>query len=148
MQEEKKDNPPYLQWDVCGIIEAQVKYLMEEGGMSEAAARKSVDGDDYLYENEWDFVLELLGQKLTEYNDSGMWRAEVRGFGWRKLDGYKVFKADNADKFLREILPETDNTFNIYVFDDEKRIEIQNFHHDAPTGEWYYISQYKEEAEE
>lgn len=142
MQETKENRyeSPYIVWDTCDIAEAQVKFMVEEEGMSEDEARKSAYTDDSIYENEWDFVLESLGDKLTQYNPDGKWYAEVKGFGWRRLDGHKVFNADSAAKFLQEILPRTDCTFKIYVFDDEKRIEINNFHHDAPTGEWYHVS--------
>lgn len=65
------------------------------------------------------------------------WKGYAKGFGWRKINGYLAFTADSAEKFLSAILPKTDNTFYIYLKDDV--IAINNFHHDSPTGEWYYI---------
>jgi len=49
-----------------------------------------------------------------------------------------VIQASNGQELLEKILPKTECTFK--VFKVGNRIMIQNWHHDAPTGnEWYTI---------
>ena len=53
--------------------------------------------------------------------------------------GYSDFKATDGGTFLSKILPDTDCTFNVFL-DADQTVRIQNYHHDAPTGnEWYTI---------
>jgi len=90
---------------------------------------------------EWDDLLDFLTEKMLKKNPDGNWHAEVKGFGWQKLDGYTDFNAKTGRDFLDRILPDTDCTFKIY--NDGKGFSINNFHHDSPTGEWYYIKPVK-----
>jgi len=91
----------------------------------------------------WDDFVENLTYVMKKKNYRNYykdkWMADVRGFGWRCLDGYKRVTAETGKELLREILPKCDCTFKI--FDDGRTgLKIQNFHHDSPTGnEWYYI---------
>ena len=72
--------------------------------------------------------------------------------GWRHRLGYKYIDCENknlrlgscdAGRFLREILPDTDCTFQIY--EDGRYLRIKNYHHDAPTGETYLCTPCSEE---
>jgi hypothetical protein len=75
---------------------------------------------------------------LQAINPDGHWHADVEKFGWRNLNGYKDFEADDGKTFLANILPKTDCTFNVFL--EQNIIRIQNFHHDSPTGnEWYTV---------
>lgn len=85
----------------------------------------------------WDDLVEELSEILKEKNPSARWLVRVEGFGWRKLNGEKVVETNNGRVFLSEILPKTDVSFTIYD-DGEGKLSINNFHHDSPTGEWYY----------
>lgn len=100
-----------------------------------------------------------IGEWLKEHD----WYAEtlyatVRNFGWRGLDGKKEFSCPSeyyraqdgtsvfhcravGQKFLGEILPNTDCTFTIYEKTDKYGLylHISNAHHDAPTGESYQV---------
>jgi len=87
----------------------------------------------------WDDLLLNLQAYLNKINPLGYWKASVKNFGWRNLDGQKRFFADTTKNFLRVILPDCDCHFNIYK-NGKRGIAIQNYHHDSPTGnEWYYI---------
>lgn len=86
---------------------------------------------------EWECITELLTELLNDYNAGEVWYAEVKNFGWRNLNGHKFFEAWYGSELLSEILPDTECRFSIYRRDGY--IAIQNFHHDSPTGEWYYI---------
>lgn len=130
---------PFLIWDTCDIAMAQAKYLVEIGETdNEEKAFDQACQDTDLLSFEWDYLTESLTETLNALNPSGNWMAKVTGFGWRKQDGYKEIQADNGSDFLKSIFPETDCSFKL--FQDEKGIKIQNFHHDSPTGnEWYDI---------
>ena len=85
---------------------------------------------------------EDVTDSLTEWmGDDEDWHCEVENFGWQNSNGYKDFRATNGATLLREILPNTDCTFNIWKDDDPRQLRIQNFHHDSPTGnEWYTLA--------
>ena len=101
---------------------------------------KCSDGE--LCFNDLDFEHECMRDEITawikKHNPDGDWRAEVTGFGWQRLNGYKDFHAEDGQHLLWAVLPNTDCTFNIY--DEGDHLSMENAHHDAPTGgEWYTI---------
>ena len=108
-------------------------------------AGEDVEENCHIYQD----MCEELGKLMVEINDGNSWIARVENFGWRKTNGHKLFKATRPDTLLREILPETDNTFKIFkrrqkykkCKDSIQEIVIQNWHHDSSTGEEkYYIA--------
>jgi len=90
-------------------------------------------------ENEWEQITENINEALRLLSDAPTrwWRAEGRNMGWQHRSGYKVFKADKSREFLSELLPNTANTFRFEVFPD--RLEVKNYHHDSPCGEFYTV---------
>ena len=128
---------PILVWDTCDIAMQQAKYRVgigevsnENEGFTEACA------DSDLFALEWEVLTDSLTQILKSINPDGHWHAEVCNFGWRGQNGFKDFKAENGREFLNEILPNTECSFRVIL--EDRWIRIQNFHHDAPTGnEWY-----------
>jgi hypothetical protein len=87
----------------------------------------------------WDDLLLNLQAYLNKINPVRYWKVSVKNFGWRSLDGKKIFHAETSKEFLGAILPNCDCHFNIYK-NGKHEIAIQNYHHDSPTGnEWYYI---------
>jgi len=135
----ENDIEPYLTWDTFQIIQRQADYLFECGYFKdETQAFVSASQDADLLEFEWENLLEVLTDKLQELNPGGYWVGEVKQFGWRKENGVKQFNADDGKIFLQEILPQTECSFRLFCLKDQ--ILIQNFHHDSPTGdEWYII---------
>lgn len=100
---------------------------------------KLCSSSSFFVEEEWNEFLSQLDEILEERNPDGNWKAKVKNFGWRNMDGYAEFHAENAQEFLRKILPNTDCTFFIYA-DGKHDLKIQNYHHDSPAGnEWYYV---------
>jgi len=99
------------------------------------------DQDEFYYA--WNDLLESL-DKLMERKDMGEYfKVIVINFGWRNVSGFKYIHTDNAKELLRNVLPDTDCNFKIFNF--RKGIAIQNYHHDSPTGnEWYIITPIKE----
>jgi len=108
--------------------------------------------DEWEAQDEWDFLTEALTelmQKIAKrYSNFGYWKASVRNFGWRSLDGEASFRAEDGTKLLQKILPDTPCHFRI--FRDGNELRIQNFHHDSPMGkEWYTVRpMYAHEVEE
>ena len=103
--------------------------------------------DDYdLPQWHWDEVVEYLSELMSEKQkkyDGVYWKATVKNFGWRNSDGYKYFKAEDGEEFLREILPICDCTF--HIFNWKNGFCIRNWHHDSPMGnEYYYVVPIKE----
>ena len=137
---EQNDPMPFLVWDTCAIAEHQAKFLVETGEVAdedEGFALACADSD--LYAFAWDDLTECLTETLKDINPDGYWHAEVENFGWRNQNGYADFEATDGRTLLSNILPNTDCTFKVFL-DPDNTLRIQNFHHDAPTGnEWYTL---------
>lgn len=131
----------FLEWDTLAIIQHQAAFLVETGDAAndDEAFRRACEARD-LFEFEWDSLIYQLTEQLNLMNAQGYWQAEVSNFGWQKSHGYAAFYADNGRDLLAKILPKTDCTFRIYIA-NERTLKIQNFHHDSPVGnEWYILS--------
>jgi hypothetical protein len=138
-----------LSWD--DSIDDEVRYRLDrqeedlkEGVVSldERKTGKEIEQEIYADQGFWQFRWEDFTEYLTTIlkrkNPDGYWKAQVRNFGWRNLDGVKLLRAKDGAGFLREILPQTDCHF--YIFNLGNGLAIQNFHHDSPVGnEWYYV---------
>jgi hypothetical protein len=101
------------EWDTCDIAQAQADYLKEDHPeLSDDERFRMACEDPNLYESEWaclcDYLTELMGR-----NQHGGWRAKISNFGWRSLNGKKLFHAANGKELLREVLPQTDCTFKV-----------------------------------
>lgn len=138
---------PVFVWDTYAITAYQAQYLLENGeARDEGEAFNLACADTDLLDGEWELLTDTLSHWLNEIHPGGQWwQAEMRHFGWRGQDGWKKFRARDGREFLREILPNTDCTFKVFI-DPCKAVRIQNFHHDSPVGnEWYYITPYADE---
>jgi len=134
----KRKKRPLASWDECEIAVAEIRYRLEEDpSLDEETVRNQVYEDSDVFELEWESVTEHLTEILNEKNPSGYWYASVVGFGWRKLNGRAFIKAKDGVEFLRKLLPNTDCTW--YLYRDGRGFKLNNFHHDAPTGEWYFF---------
>jgi hypothetical protein len=125
-------------WDTCEIAQAQAEYLREDDpdlSEDEAFARACADAD--LLDFEWRHVVDCLTDVLREIAPDGHFHAEGRNMGWQRRRGYKDFRADDGQSFLRELLPDTDCTFTIER--EGATLHIRNAHHDAPCGEFYTV---------
>jgi len=132
---------PILKWDTLDIFQREVEHLMEEEGYTEAYARGVVSGNTELNTFEWECLKETLTQLMKKIRDnrSALWHCEVENFGGQELWGSTTFGALTGGELLMHVLPNTDNTFYIYIVDSS--ILIQNFHHDSNTGkEWYRLT--------
>ncbi len=100
-----------------------------------------LEGSNCCEDFEWEDLTSDLTHYMKKVNPKTGWKAVVTCFGWRGVDGYKYFHADNGSQLLSNILPNTDCHFK--VFKSGRKIQIQNFHHDSPVGkEWYTITPY------
>jgi hypothetical protein len=95
------------------------------------------DSDDWKDEGDYEDAMETLTALMDEKNGETYWKATGYGMGWRKREGYKLFEAKDGSELLRAILPNTDNTYKIY--NEQRGFIIHNAHHDAPTGETYWV---------
>lgn len=141
--EKVEERPIYHRWSSADVIHDQAEELQRlDPTLCDSDAWDQASRDDFIHEEAWDFLLDDLQVKLDEYNPDGLdWCVRVENFGWRNLGGEKVFGARDSQRFLQSILPDTDCTFNIYVDDETKTIQIRNWHHDSPMGnEWYTIT--------
>lgn len=139
---------PILVWDTCDILLHQAKFLADNGEADdEDEGFRMACEDQDLLDFEWESLTDYLTEILQDMNPDGYWHSEVEKFGWRKLNGYAEFEADDGKTFLANILPKTDCTFKVFL--EQDIIRIQNFHHDSPTGnEWYTVRPAKEVDDE
>lgn len=133
-----------MSWSEFDICDTEIDYRLENWQQwyhkkpTREFVQKQVWSDSDLITFTWEDFLTNLDEELKKISPDGYWQVEVHGFGWRQLNGQKMFEADNARKFLQEILPKTDCTF--YIYKTATGLSINNFHHDSPVGkEWYYI---------
>ncbi|MEK6832697.1 MAG: hypothetical protein AABY32_01505 [Nanoarchaeota archaeon] len=137
---EVKEQVRKFEWNEFDIIQNQAKFLMEEENIDEKKAFDITCEDPDLISFEWDSFLDMVTEELKEMNPGGDWACNVKGFGWRKLDGHTYFNAKDAKEFFSKILPDCECRFIMNIFPCEKTISINNFHHDSPYGEeWYYL---------
>lgn len=95
---------------------------------------------DYLDMDAWNDFVEGFSDFMDRKNPECVEAiVTVRGFGWRNQNGHKVIDNTEPYTLLNKILPETDCAFKI--FETDYGFDIQNFHHDSPTGkEWYEVT--------
>jgi hypothetical protein len=134
------DPLPFLAWDTYDITQHQAEFLVENGeAINDDEGFAMACQDSELLTIEWESLTACLTETLQKINPDGYWQAEVVNFGWRKQSGCAHFKAEDGADFLSHSLPNTDCSFRLFL-DEDGTIRIQNFHHDAPTGnEWYSI---------
>jgi hypothetical protein len=152
-KEKEKKEQPIISWDTCAIIKNRADDLIEQNKgnreddpeleeLDEDEAWRIAAEDSFIFDDEWEYVMEYLTEIMTEINPDGGWFTTGENMGWQHRSGYKSFKADDGEKFMEEILPKTDCTFHIYRRKDNDGVEylyIRNAHHDAPTGEFYTV---------
>ena len=149
---EMKKSNPIVSWDTLDVTDGEVEQRQENwedfyedyaSCPSEDEIRNDVINDYGIYELCHNEMTEELTELMNNLNpDSNSWDAEVHGFGWRNLDGTAEFEAETGLELLRKILPDTDCTYYIYVYQNENGrvgLAVNNYHHDSPMGEWYYI---------
>ena len=89
-------------------------------------------------EFEWESMLEYLDDILKKVNPDGYWHCAVENFGWRKQSGCAYLKFNTAQEMISKVLPKCECSFR--VFQEDKVLKIQNYHHDSPVGnEWYKL---------
>ncbi len=134
-------------WDTCEIAHARAVILKEDNpSLSDKEAFEQACLDDDIFQMEWDWLLEDVETILREISPHGSFRAEGLNMGWRRRSGWKEFRARDAQEFLRELLPDTDCTFTIERAG--QTLHIANYHHDAPTGEFYTVMAHDPDAED
>jgi hypothetical protein len=112
-----------LSWDESITDELEFRLserqdALELGRMSQADAKSASQIEDEIYADQdfwqfrWHDLTDLLTQILKRKNPEGLWKAEVRNFGWMDLEGCKIFEAGDGRTFLREILPNADCHFH------------------------------------
>ncbi len=138
-----------LSWDESIDDEVRFRFDQQEEELKEGLIfanewKTETEIEEEIYTDQdfwqifWEDLTECLTTILKRKNPDGYWKAQVRNFGWRNLDGVKFLQAGDGESFLREILPKTDCHY--YIFNYGKGLAIQNFHHDSPVGnEWYYV---------
>jgi hypothetical protein len=86
---------------------------LKEGVISanEWKTEKEIEQEIYADQDFWHFRWEdftaCLASILHRKNPDGYWKAQVRNFGWRNLDGVKFLQASDGESFLHKILPQT-----------------------------------------
>lgn len=127
----------YVCWDEAQISQDEIEYLMSEEGLSEEDAQARVWNDPDLFSLQWDDVMDALTDLLTEFNPDGHWYCDSQNFGWRNEPIHAEFTFTTGQEFNEKVLPNTDCTF--YVVKEDDHIFVQNYHHDSPMGEQYYL---------
>ena len=103
-----------------------------------------LEGSNSCEDFEWEDLTLALTEIMEERNPSGLWKAEMKNFGWKGVNGEKTFTTNDGKEMLNKILPNTDCSFKIYKY-GRNGIAINNAHHDSPMwAEWYYITKAKE----
>jgi hypothetical protein len=143
---EKIEEPrPKIVWDTCEIHQNQADHLREEDPeLSEDEALDRAYNDEDLLEHEFEYITDYLTEILKEMNpDQKPLLVSIDDFGWQNSSGRCVLAGDDVHdgkKFLRKVLPDTDCMYHIFVDQEKSQMRINNWHHDSPMGESYYIT--------
>ncbi len=99
-------------------------------------------GDEFAWE---DFLYEV-GELVKKRFARGYVKCEATNLGWRHLSGFKVFSYDSdqdnteaARSFLHQFTPDCAWSADVYSLNEGKGLYFRVSHHDAPTGESYYL---------
>lgn len=148
---EMKKGNGVLSWDTLAVTDSEVEALKEDWELRfpdaevcppEDVIRQDVIEDVDFFQWQHDEMTNELSEVMQSINpDSNDWNTKVINFGWRNLEGTKSFSAENGAELLREILPDCECTFYIHIYEENGKtgLAINNYHHDSPMGEWYYI---------
>lgn len=102
--------------------------------------------EPYCDEYEYEMFLVNLDDEVDRLAKTGYnWHIEGRNMGWLHRSGYKDLVAGDGQALMRGMLPDTDVSIKVQVYED--RLEATVYHHDAPTGEFYTITPKEEEEE-
>jgi len=130
-----------LVFDEDLIYEEELKYRLEnnEENKTEEEIKNNLCEDSFIFDNNFNLFVESLTYylKKIDKNNSNCFYVEGFNLGWRNREGSKTLKAKNGTDLLKGILPDTQTT--LYVWVTKTKIIIKCFHHDSPTGEFYYI---------
>ncbi len=110
------------------VSDADVDDAIENNPISRILSEDNQDSS-------WENVLYELNKLMEKFNTSD-WNVDGENLGWRGISGKATIHATDAKELLREILPKTDCSFEIY--DKKDHITIINSHHDR-MGEVYNI---------
>ena len=125
---------------MVSIIGRQVEFYREMGEHSQMSDEELFDlaaHDQFLTDDEWEYLCGELTDWIAKHNPGGEWHVEVDNFGWRELRGHKTFTAETGKQLLTAVLPNADCQFKIY-HDGDGELKIQNWHHDSPWGNEVY----------
>jgi len=126
-------------WDEHAIATERAAIIREDDpSLSDEAAFEEALIDTDFFAMEWDWMLEDLDEALEALCPDRHYHVEGRNLGWRRRSGWTACRADSAADFLAAILPSTPCTFTIER--EGAALLITNYHHDAPTGEFYIVT--------
>jgi len=131
---------PDLSWSSLAATEAQAAFLQQEDPtLSDTAAFDQACECAETLHDAWEQFCADFTEMLVALNPSTeQWVVLIAGAGWRNQEGRRTVDASEGEQLLRETLPDTECSFNIWRRVDH--IEINNAHHDKPTGgEMYYV---------
>lgn len=143
---EKVEEPtPVIVWDTCEIHTNHAECLREENPeLSEDEALDRAYKDEDLLEHEFEYITDYLTEILKEMNpDQKPLLVSIDDFGWQNSSGRGIIDGDavhDGVKFLGKVLPNTECMYHIFVDQEKSQMRINNWHHDSPMGETYYIS--------
>lgn len=131
-----------LVWDEHEIIQAQARYLLEEGeATDEKDAFEMACCDSDLISFEYDDFLADFSAILKKLSKKGRFHIEGRNMGWRHLSGELDLDVEDAQGFIARSFPRTSEWRLQGEYDPSlKSLTYRLYHHDAPTGERYTVT--------
>lgn len=139
-QPDKRQREAIFTWDDTEVIDEELN-IRRGDEVYEGQSDEEITEDIYIDAEFWERVAEDKQDELTQIMDkkrnTGYWKANGTNMGWTHADGFKYFKADTGKELLDAVLPKTDCTVRVYR--QPRGFEMIVSHHDAPTGERYFI---------
>ena len=92
------------------------------------------------FESNWYYqnFLDNIDDEFKKHIDKNV-NVVAKNMGWRNLSGEKNFTLEKPMDIINQIKVNTD--FNMYIYKlGKNKYHIKQSHHDAPTGEKYYIT--------
>ncbi len=103
------------------------------------------EGSMIMAQEHWDYVLSELQKHVSATKRSNKeWVIRFVNVGWRRQTGVTTVSADSVGQLFGKIFPNTEYSISVWKSDPRKDNEwyhfhVKLFHHDAPTGESYFI---------
>lgn len=91
----------------------------------------------------WDFFTERVSRLLKDiaeqYKHDDIFHVSGSSIGWRNQSADRLLQVDNGEELIMKITPNSGGARVEVKQYTDKKLDINVYHHDSPTGELYIV---------